>query len=203
MTAVPLRVKDAAQHMPFPRGVLAVPQDNQQDARNCHSAAQAKPPDSTCVVVALPAEIDIANASRVQAELLTAIGAGTVIIADLSRCSFCDCAGAEALFVVSAEAKARGGQLRIVAAAGPVLRVLDLIGLTQVVPVYPTKSAAVRGGPVPANTVPANTVPANTVPATTVVTPLRRILDRRPPLTRRPQADAAESVPQPDPPRSP
>jgi anti-anti-sigma factor len=101
--------------------------------------------DSTCVVVVLPAEIDIANADLVEADLLTAISGGSsVVIADLSRCSFCDCAGAQALLAASARAELHGAHLRVVAPAGQVLRVLELTGLTQATPVYPTRSAAAR-----------------------------------------------------------
>lgn len=100
-------------------------------------------PDSTCVVVALPAEIDILNADLIQADLFTAIRAGSsVIIADLSSCAFCDCAGVAALIAASARAKLQGAQLRVVATAGPVLRVLELTGLPQTVPVYPTRFVA-------------------------------------------------------------
>jgi anti-anti-sigma factor len=165
-----------------------VPLENQHEAGTCRSGGQAVPPDSTCVVMALPAEIDIANADLVRADLLSAISAGnSVIIADLSRCSFCDCAGAEALLAVGADAKLHGAQLRVVAPAGPVLRILELTGLTQAVPVYPTRSAAARSG---------------VVPAGTVVTPLHRILCRHLPGFRRRQDDAAGFAPQPDPPRS-
>jgi len=105
----------------------------------------AAPSANDCTIVVLPAEIDIANAGLVRADLLAAASTGTpVIIADLSRCSFCDCAGVAALLGAAAEAVLLGAQLRLVAKAGPVLRVFELVGLTCLVPVYPTRSAALQ-----------------------------------------------------------
>jgi anti-sigma B factor antagonist len=124
--------------------VLAVPEET-HDIRTCSPSDQAAPGRSDCEIVVLPAEIDIANASLVSAGLLAAIGAGRpVIIADLSSCSFCDCAGVGALLGAAAVAVLQGAQLRLVATARPVLRVFELTGLDHSLPVYPTRSAARR-----------------------------------------------------------
>jgi anti-sigma B factor antagonist len=124
--------------------VLAVPLEP-QDTYACSAASQAALPGSDYAIVVLPAEIDIANASRVSADLLAAIGAGdSVIIADLSGCSFCDCAGVEALLDAAARAVLAGAQLRPVAKARAVLRVFELTGLTSSLRVYPTRSAALE-----------------------------------------------------------
>jgi anti-sigma B factor antagonist len=122
--------------------VLAVPLEP-QDIHACYAASQAGPPGSDCAIVVLPAEIDIGNASLVSGDLLAAIAAGrSMIIADLSGCSFCDGAGVEALLDAAARAVLAGAQLRLVANATVVLRVFELTGLTSSLPVYPTRSAA-------------------------------------------------------------
>ena len=49
-------------------------------------------------VVTLPAEIDVTNADMVREELLAVLNQGaTLLIADLSKTSFCDSAGVSAL----------------------------------------------------------------------------------------------------------
>lgn len=54
--------------------------------------------DSGPVVVPMPAEIDLANAGRVGAQLCTAASPGvTVIVADLTGTQFCDSAGIRTL----------------------------------------------------------------------------------------------------------
>jgi anti-anti-sigma factor len=124
--------------------VLTVPL-KPQDRPGCRTAGLAAHSASDCAIVVLPAEIEITNADLVRAALLAAAGTGTpVIIADLSRCSFCDCAGVAALLGAAAEAVLLGAQLRLVATARPVLRVFDLVGLARSVPVYPTRSAALQ-----------------------------------------------------------
>jgi len=91
----------------------------------------------------LPAEIDIANADQVRADLTAVISQGyLIVIADMSRTSFCDCAGVAALASAAGYAARRGVQLRIVARARAVLRIFELTGLLLAIPVYPTGAEA-------------------------------------------------------------
>lgn len=150
-------------------------------------------PVSRATVILLPPEIDIANAEQVAADLLMAIDQGyAVVVADMSRTSFCDCAGVAALLSAGSYAANLGAQLRIAARAKSVLRMFELTGLRLAMPVYRSSLAALHE-PTAATSwqcrPPADgTSPVASAPGT--VSCLRRI-------------DGAESAPQPDPRRCP
>jgi len=56
------------------------------------------PAEAETIVVTLPAEIDMANADRVGADLEAAFGSGVcVVVADMSGTRFCDTSGIHAL----------------------------------------------------------------------------------------------------------
>jgi len=93
------------------------------------------------VVVAMPAEIDIGNADQVRRALLSAMEPQvTVLIVDMSRTTFCDSAGVQAVIAAYRQAATTGTQLRLVATE--VLRIFTVIGTDQLIPVYPTMEAA-------------------------------------------------------------
>jgi anti-sigma B factor antagonist len=96
------------------------------------------------VVVVLPAEIDVTNSELVHAQLVAALTPGVdVVVADMTSTSFCDSSGVHAVIFAHEAAAARGVQLRIaVSPDGSVRRVLQLIGVASVVPVYPTLAEA-------------------------------------------------------------
>lgn len=97
-------------------------------------------------VVVLPDEIDVLNAASVGEQLVAAIVPGVAVIADLSMTTFCDCAGVYSLLLAHREASAGNAELRLVARSRAVLRILELLGTDQVLPVYPDLSAALAGG---------------------------------------------------------
>jgi anti-sigma B factor antagonist len=100
------------------------------------------------IIATLPAEVDIANVGQVLADLLAAIDRGCpVIIADMSRTTFCDRAGVGALLAAASQAARAGAELRIVARARPVLRTFELTGLQLTLKIYPTCADAQRGPP--------------------------------------------------------
>jgi anti-sigma B factor antagonist len=102
-------------------------------------------------IVAVPAEVDIINAGEVRRVLLAAASHGAaVLIIDMSGTTFCDSAGVQAIIDTHNRAAATHTQLRLVAAA--VLRILTIVGVDQLIPIYPTLEAALAGGP----TVPAS-----------------------------------------------
>jgi anti-anti-sigma factor len=102
---------------------------------------------SGAAVVVLPDEIDLSNAGPVGEQLVAAIVPGvTVAIADLSMTTFCDCAGVRSLLLAHREATVRDAELRLVVRSRAVLRILELLGADQVLPVYPDLSAALAGG---------------------------------------------------------
>jgi anti-sigma B factor antagonist len=96
------------------------------------------------VVVVLPAEIDVTNSELVQDKLVAALTPGVgVVVADMTSTSFCDSSGVHAVIFANETAAARGVQLRIaVSPEGSVRRVLQLIGVASVVPVYPSLAEA-------------------------------------------------------------
>jgi anti-anti-sigma factor len=100
------------------------------------------------IIAVLPAEVDIANVGQALADLLAAIDRGCpVVIADMSRTTFCDRAGVSALLAAASQAARAGAELRIVARARPVLRAFELTGLQLALTIYPTCADAQRGPP--------------------------------------------------------
>jgi anti-sigma B factor antagonist len=97
-------------------------------------------------VVTMPAEIDITNAGEIRQQLLAAAGHdATVLIIDMSGTTFCDSAGVQAIIDARNQTAAAHIQLRLVAAA--VLRIFQLVGIDQLIPIYPTLEAALAGAP--------------------------------------------------------
>lgn len=101
----------------------------------CHEAPRA-------AIVALPAEIDVVNAAQVEAELISGARPDVTLIADMSTTMFCDCAGARAVYRAGERAAAAGGELRLVITTALVRRLFSLIGIDQVLSVYPSLDAA-------------------------------------------------------------
>jgi phosphoserine phosphatase RsbU/P len=88
-------------------------------------------------VVTMPAEIDITNATGVSDLLAAVVGESPeVITADMTATVFCDSAGVSALARAHELAVASGGELRLAVGDSPAVRVVQLIGLDQIVPVY-------------------------------------------------------------------
>ena len=81
----------------------------------------------------LPDEIDFVNAGSVGERLVVAIVPGVaVVIADLTVTVFCDCAGVRSLLRAGRRASAVHAELRLVAGARAVLRILELVGADRV-----------------------------------------------------------------------
>ncbi|WP_404953490.1 STAS domain-containing protein [Streptomyces sp. 147326] len=79
------------------------------------------------VHVCVSGEIDFDNAGILRDALLTALVShrGTLLL-DLSRVTFCDCAGLNVLLAARAAAQRAGRRLRITQTGRPVERLLDL-----------------------------------------------------------------------------
>jgi anti-sigma B factor antagonist len=92
-------------------------------------------------MVTLPAEIDVTNAEEIRQALVSAAShdAASLVI-DMSQTTFCDSAGVNAIIAAHKQATASGTQLRLVAPG--VQRILTLVGVDQLVPIYPTLEAA-------------------------------------------------------------
>lgn len=110
------------------------------------------PGDRSPVVVALPAEIDVINAGSVYDQLCMALISGaTVVIADFTATTFCDSAGMQRLIMIHNRAVARDVQFwLVVPKVGTIRRVLKLLGLDQLLPVYSTVAEATSALTAPA-----------------------------------------------------
>ena len=106
----------------------------------------APEPPAGLAVVALPTEIDIVNADGVGEQLRSAVTPGvTIVIADLTSTVFCDCSGMRHLLLAHDYATAHDAQLRLAVPPGHVLRILKLMGLDHLLPIYPSLAAALTG----------------------------------------------------------
>ena len=90
------------------------------------------------VAVVLPTEIDATNSERVYQLLVGAIAPGVeTVVADMMATAFCDSAGVHAIIKAYESAVAREVGLRLaVSSNSSVRRVLQLIGVSRVMPVY-------------------------------------------------------------------
>lgn len=100
-------------------------------------------------VVTAAGEIDLTIAEYLRNALLSALNAGaTGLVVDLAGATFLDSAGVTAIVRAARRASASEAALRLVVTAPPVLRVIDLVGLNQLVPVYPSVAEAIASLPV-------------------------------------------------------
>jgi anti-sigma B factor antagonist len=94
-------------------------------------------------VAVTPPEVDISIADAVREELLAVVNAGaTVLIADMSRTTFCDSAGVRALVRTFQRATASGTKMRLVVGTPAVERVLQITGVDRLIETYPSVAAA-------------------------------------------------------------
>jgi len=94
-------------------------------------------------IVTLPVEIDLTNARQTGDELCAAFGPGiAVVIADMSRTAFCDSSGIRQLLIAHDRAVAGDGELRVVIESPAVRRVLQVIGVDQILSIYPNLQTA-------------------------------------------------------------
>jgi anti-sigma B factor antagonist len=102
------------------------------------------------VVVALPAEIDMANAGRVGQQLGSAFAPGvSTVIADMTATTFCDSSGIGMLVRAHKQAAATSTQLRLVVPSAAVVQALTLVQMDYLLPIYPSLSQALTAAPQP------------------------------------------------------
>jgi anti-anti-sigma factor len=113
-------------------------------------ADTASPAGREPVVVTLPHQIDMTNSSFVAGQLHEALASGAaVVIADLTATTFCDCSGIRGLLLAHHRAAAGNIQFRLTCSSPLVLRVIDLLGLTDQLAIYPSLAAALVPIPAP------------------------------------------------------
>jgi anti-sigma B factor antagonist len=98
------------------------------------------------VVVKLPAEIDVANANVISGQLAAAIARGPkAVIADMTATTFCGSIGIRVLVLAHQQAAAHGTELRLLRPSLRVLRVMEVLGVDAVLPIYHSLEEAVAG----------------------------------------------------------
>ena len=97
-------------------------------------------------VVTLPVEIDVTNADVVREDLLAVLNHGAVLlVADLSKTTFCDSAGVSALVRTFRRAAASASGMRLVVSAPAVQRVLSITGVDRLLDIFPSVAASLAG----------------------------------------------------------
>ena len=99
------------------------------------------------VVAVLPGEIDVTNSEQVYEQLVAVLTPGVkTVIADMTSTVFCDSSGVHAIMHAYESAAARDVRMRLaVSPATSVRRVLELIGVSRLMPVYPSLAEALDG----------------------------------------------------------
>jgi len=98
-------------------------------------------------VVAFPEHVDMSNAAQIREQLLTVFDRGAaVVIADMSATVWCDYVGVDAVARACQQAAVCRAELRVVATAPAVRRLLAAESLDRLVPVYSSVEAAITAG---------------------------------------------------------
>lgn len=100
--------------------------------------------DGGVLVVAVTGEVDLSNATDLEAELGTALDGAASAVIDLAGLDYLDSSGTRSLHRLAAAATARRQPLALVAPpASTARRLLDLVGMAESVPVHDTVADAV------------------------------------------------------------
>jgi anti-sigma B factor antagonist len=95
--------------------------------------------DNGAQIFRLSGDLDVATAPALRGALSEAATQGRhELIVDLTRIEFLDSTGLGALIGANKRAQENGGEVRIVAAEGQILRLLRITGLLTVFRVFPT-----------------------------------------------------------------
>ena len=99
-------------------------------------------------MVTAPTKIDIATVGRFRLSLAEAAGPGHgIVVVDMTRSTFCDCAGLTTLIRAHKQALAAGGELRLLLPAdGIVRRLFSVSGVGQALPTFGSLRAALGDG---------------------------------------------------------
>ena len=88
-------------------------------------------------ITQLPGEIDLASCVAAEAELLAAVSAPGLVIADMTGTTCCDSAGMRILLTAHNRARSSGATLRVAVTPGTsVARVMAILGVNRILSVY-------------------------------------------------------------------
>jgi anti-anti-sigma factor len=104
-------------------------------------------------VTRLPSEIDIASCGAAGADLLAAVSAPGLVIADMTGTAMCDSAGMRMLLDAHRRACSSGATLRVAVSPGTsVARVMAILGVNRILSLYDSVEDA--QAPCPAHRLP-------------------------------------------------
>ena len=99
-------------------------------------------------LVTAAGEIDLTNAEGLRDTLLAALNAGAQgLVVDMTATTFIDSAGVTALVRASRRSAATEATVRLAVTSPAVLRVLNLVGIDQLIEVHPSVSEALASLP--------------------------------------------------------
>jgi anti-anti-sigma factor len=99
-------------------------------------------------VVRPPAEIDVANAEALRAELLAASPTGTsTVVVDMTGTAFCDSTGLNVLVRAHKRLEGAGGELRLVIREPTLLRIFTVTGMISMFHIFGSLDEALAGPP--------------------------------------------------------
>jgi anti-anti-sigma factor len=99
-------------------------------------------------LVTAAGEIDLTNAEGLRDALLAALNAGAQgLVVDMAATTFIDSAGVTALVRASRRSAATEATVRLAVTSPAVLRVLNLVGIDQLIEVHPSVADAVASLP--------------------------------------------------------
>jgi anti-anti-sigma factor len=94
-------------------------------------------------ITRLPGEIDVASRGAAEADLLAAVSAPGLVIADMTGTAICDSAGMRMLLAAHNRARSSGATLRFAVTPGTsVARVMAILGVNRILPVYDSVAEA-------------------------------------------------------------
>lgn len=103
---------------------------------------------NTLALVAVAGDIDIETAPTLRAGALEVIAQGHPhLILDCTRVTFCDSSGFSALIGILRSAKVDNGSLVLACVPDRLARMLDLTGLSTLMPSYPSAADALDAHP--------------------------------------------------------
>jgi anti-sigma B factor antagonist len=97
----------------------------------------SEPQTPSYVVVDLPDELDVASMPELRRHLTTLISSGSIrLVLNAATLDFIDAVGIGSLVHAANRARAEGGWVRLIGVKRKVLRLLLILGLERILPVY-------------------------------------------------------------------
>lgn len=97
-------------------------------------------------ILSVQGEVDLANAASLRTELTSAIQTGTrLIVVDLTDLRYIDSSGINVLLDTHRAFAKDGSAIVLVVGSSMIQRTFKIVGLEQLMPMYPTVETAVEG----------------------------------------------------------